>query len=223
MKRSTFTFPFLAAALALGLIVASTSAAAAAQRPLGELDAVGAPATSVSSPAALKLRWDIVSYNFAVTPVTVSTGGKASAKASDRSTITLTGSGTFGGAATNVTGGGNWTTLNPAGRTTGSGTYTVKELVGFFAAPGTFGDPTGTYQLADQIGNSTSAHAGLAILRIAYSDGSQGTLIISSRQAGTPSSVFTGITATKDYVGYWLLQAAKAGVDGNRTLFHVVG
>jgi hypothetical protein len=153
--------------------------------------------------------------------VTVSAGGSASAKASDRSAIALTGSGTFGGAATKVAGGGNWTTLGPTGRATGSGTYKVTALIGFFAAPGSFGDTSGKYQLVDQIGDSADAHAGLAVLRVAYSDGSQGTITISSRQAGTPASVFMGITVTKGFVGYWLHQAPADGVDGERALFHV--
>jgi hypothetical protein len=71
------------------------------------------------------------------------------------------------------------------------------------------------------IGDSADAHAGLALLRVAYSDGSQGTITISSRQAGTPLSVFMGITATKGFVGYWVHQAPVAGEDGERALFHV--
>jgi hypothetical protein len=204
-------------ALALVLVLAGTSGAGtAAGRGAARRRA------HTSSRAGLTIRWDIVGYDFQATPVTVSPGGRASAKASDRSAITLTGSGTFGGGATKVTRGGNWTTLGPGGRMTGSGTYKVKTLIGFFAAPGTFGDASGKYQLVDQIGDSANAHAGLLILRVVYSDGSQGTLTISSRQAGTPLSVFMGITATKGFVGYWLLQPARAGVDGNRALFHVL-
>ena len=220
MKRCTVTF--LALGLALGLIVAATSAAgAAAQRPLGERAAV-ARAHKASSPAGLTIRWDIVSYEFKTKPVPVSAGGQASARTGDRSKITLSGSGTFGGAPTNVAGGGTWTIFDPTGEVTGSGAYTVKALVGFFAAPGTFGSFAGLYELSDQIGSSDDAHAGLAVFRIAYSDGSQGTLTVSSRQAGTPSTLFMGITATKGFVAFWLPEPARGGVDGNRTLFHVV-
>jgi hypothetical protein len=105
---------------------------------------------------------------------------------------------------------------------TGSSTYKVKALVGFFAAPGAFGDAGGKYQLVDQVGGSAVARAGLALLRVAYSDGSQGTVTISSRQAGTPLSVFMGITVTKGFVGHWVHQAPVAGEDGERVLFHLV-
>jgi hypothetical protein len=194
----------------------------AVQRSPRRRPATGAHADRSSSSTGLKLRWDIVSYDFTVSPVTVSGGGAASAKASDGSAITVTGSGTFGGGKTKVTGGGAWTTYNRAGSMTGTGKYTVKALEGFVSAPGVFGDTTGKYQLTDQIGDSANAHAGVAVLRIAYSDGSQGTLTVSSRQAGTPTSVFMGITATKSFVGYWEVEAAKSGVDGNRAIFHVL-
>ena len=209
MKGSTLGLAFGGLALAVVLSVAARSEPAGAR----------VRASSESAVAGLRIRWDIVSYNFATTPVTVSAGGEASAKASDRSAIVLTGSGVFGGAPTNVSGGGKWTTLGPTGAVTGSGTYQAKVLVSFYAAPGVFGDATGRYQLADQISDPAAAHAGLATLRIAYSDGSQGVLTISSRQAGTPPSVFMGITATKGSVGYWIHQAAEPAVDGERTLF----
>jgi hypothetical protein len=215
MKQSPFTLTFVAVALVL--IVAGTSGAGLAARRVG---AAGARPHGVSA-TGLTIRWDIVSYDFQATPLTVSAGGNASSKAPDRSGIQLTGSGTFGGPPTHVTGGGNWTTLGPSGRPTGSGTYTVKALLQFFAAPGAFGDPNGQYQLSDRIGNSTDAHPGLAQLRIAYSDGSQGILTISSRQAGTPATVFTGITATKGYVAYWIHQPPQPGIDGERILFHI--
>ncbi len=43
----------------------------------------------------LKIRWDIISVDFATTPITVSPGGHATAIANDGTSITLTGSGTF--------------------------------------------------------------------------------------------------------------------------------
>ena len=217
MKRSTFTFTFFG--LALALVVAATSGAGAAQRPLGT---AGARANKASGAAGLTIRWDIISYDFTTRPVPVSAGGQASARTGDKSSITLTGSGTFGGAPTNDTGGGTWTTFDPTGGVTGSGAYTVKALVSFFAAPGTFGSFAGLYELADQIGDSADAHAGLAVLRISYSDGSQGTLTLSSRQAGTPPTLFMGSTATKGFGAFWLPEPARGGVDGNRTVFHVV-
>src|SRR5262249_36308711 len=190
MKRFPFTAT-LAPALVLG--GAATSGPGAAARRVG----AAAARPYRASATGLTIRWDIVSYDFQAAPVTVSEGGKASSKAPDRSGIELTGSGTCGGAPTNVSGGGDWTTFWPSGRATGSGSYTVKALLEFFAAPGAFGDASGQYELVDRIGDSADAHPGLALLRVAYSDGSQGILTISSRQAGTPPTVFMGITATK--------------------------
>ncbi len=56
-----------------------------------------------------KMRWDIISVDFATG--TVSAGGQASARANDGSKITLTGNGTFRsnpGSPQDVTGGGKW-------------------------------------------------------------------------------------------------------------------
>ena len=215
-----FTVMGAITALALTLIPSATSALRAGHslaRSRGNARSFrGAPRS-----ARLTFRWDIVSDDFSARPVTVSMGGKATASASDDSKITLTGAGTFGGRPTNVTGGGSWQIADANGNQTGSGTYKVKSLVAFVVAPGTFGDPTGRFALADQIGNSADAHAGLAVLRVAYSDGSQGILVLSSFQVGTPPPRLMGITATKGFVAYWQRQAPRVGVDGNRTLFHV--
>lgn len=170
---------------------------------------------------AAHVRWDIVSVNFAVVPNTVSAGGEASALANEGSQITLTGSGTFvapaGGAGTSsaVTGGGEWETFDPGGASTGSGTYVVTGLVRWEQAPGA-GPPS-----TDLIGDPSERSAGLAVLRIAYSDGSRGVLVVSCHLVGTPDTVFEGITASKGFVDYWNRLAPVAGVDENRTLFHV--
>jgi hypothetical protein len=162
-----------------------------------------------------KIRWDIVSIDFATG--SVNPGGEASARAEDDSRITLTGSGTFRsnpGSSQSVTGGGTWSTSGPAG--TGSGTFTVTGFVDFDVAPGVF--PLTT----DNIGAKEDIRAGLAVLQIAYSDGSDGILVISCHLSGTPDSVFEGITASKGFVDYWNHEKAVAGVDANRTAFHVV-
>lgn len=165
-----------------------------------------------------KFRWDIVSINFTTSPPTVSAGGTASAQAQDLSKITLTGTGTFRsnpGNPQGVTGGGAWTTYAPDGTTmTGHGTYDVTGFVSFTLAPGTFPPFT------DAIGISTDGHAGLAVLQIAYSDGSEGVLVVSCHFVGTPDSVFEGVTASKGFVDYW----NHVGPVGNtgRTAFHIV-
>jgi hypothetical protein len=119
--------------------------------------------------------------------VIVTTG---SALADDNSKITLSGTGTFvTGESDEVTGGGNWTTFSQGNAVTGSGTYQVTGLVKFDQAPGAVADPT--------------IHAGLAFLRIKYSDGSRGILVVSCHLPGTPPSLFEGITASKGFVDHW--------------------
>ena len=185
----------------------------------GLVAATAALAVTFASGAAggdnQSVRWDIVSINFAAG--TVSAGGVASARAADGSKITLTGNGTFAkGEDNDVTGGGTWTTFNSGGTATGSGTYRVTGLVSFIRAPGT------SPPLTDLIGNPADRAAGLVILRIRYSDGSKGVLIVSCHLVATPDSVFEGITATKGFVDYFNAEAPPAPPgDANRTLFHV--
>lgn len=112
-------------------------------------------------------------------------GATGLANAADDSQIALTGNGTFQVKPGNphVTGGGTWATA------TDSGTYAVTDLVSFELAPGTAPDPT--------------TRAGLAVLRIEYSDGQEGILIVSCHLNGTPASVPEGISASKGFVNYW--------------------
>ncbi len=161
-----------------------------------------------------EFRWDIINVDFVTGEV--SAGGVASALANDGSKITLTGSGTFDRGNSEVSGGGTWNSFPSAGDATG-GTYKVTGFVSFTVAPGDFG--TGI----DLIGNAADARAGLAVLRISYSDGSEGVLVISCHlPSGTPSSVLEGITASKGFVDYWNRVAPTPGVNaGNRTVFHV--
>jgi len=114
-----------------------------------------------------------------------------SAQANNNSKITLTGTGTFQpNDPEEVTGGGTWQTFAPGATTpTGSGTFQVTALVKFDLAPGSVADP--------------SIHAGLAFLRIKYSDGSRGILVLSCQLPGTPPSVFEGATASKGFTDYW--------------------
>jgi len=163
-------------------------------------------------------RWDVV-HNIGTT---VSAGGIASARAQDGSKITLTGFGTFvnsgsGGPNGSATGGGTWQTFSPGGGLTGSGSYSATRLISFVVAPGIF-NPA----LTDAIGNPADFRPGLAVLLIAYSDGSEGTLVISCNGGFAPASIFEGITATKGYVDYWNREAPVGGVDADRTIFHVI-
>lgn len=188
----------------------------------GALGVIGALSSSTSALAnddsdedekgeRARFRWDIVSIDF--TTLTASAGGIASARANDDSRITLTGSGTFRpGKRKRVTGGGTWSTTGAAG--VGSGAYRVTELVEWHVAPGTF--PLTN----DAIGDKADARAGLAVLRVRYSDQSEGILAVSCQIAGTPPSVFEGITTSRDFVDYWNREAPTG--NENRTLFHVI-
>jgi hypothetical protein len=90
-----------------------------------------------------------------------------------------------------------------------SGTYEVTGLVRWERELGK-GLPPGA---TDTIDDGTPS-AGLVVLRIAYSDGSSGTLVVSCNLPPPNPQMFEGITATKGVVDYW---AHLTGV----TLFHV--
>ena len=180
---------------------------------VGLLGALGTP-TAVFADET-KVRWDIISVDFAAG--TVSAGGVASALANDGSKVTLTGSGTFQPDEDNdVTGGGTWKTFSRTGAQTGSGTYRVTGFVSWERAPGTPPLPI------DKIGNLADNSAGLAVLRVRYSDGSRGVLTVSCHLVGTPASVFEGITTTKGFVDYWNRVAPPSPPGNeNRTTFHI--
>ncbi len=199
--------------LALGCERGTPASAMLASRPTGLSPDFSASASNHH------VRWDIIDVNFATG--TLSAGGVASARANlDLSKITLTGSGTFRsnpGNPQDVTGGGTWQTFDASGGATGSGSYTVTGFVSFTLAPGTPPLPH------DNIGNLADARGGLLVVRIAYSDGSEGTLVVSCHIVGTPDAVFEGVTASKGFVEYWNREAPPAPPgNANRTTFHVV-
>ena len=169
------------------------------------------------------VRWDIINL---VPGPAANAGGVASAKATnaggtETSTITMTGAGTFevpeeDEEGNDVTGGGMW--MITTGAVGSSGTYKVTGVVSWTEAPGTIA-------IGDGIGNPADRRAGLAVLRIEYSDGDLGTLVVSCALAGTPPTVFEGITATKGFTGYWKAQVPTGSpttANANRTLFHVM-
>ena len=152
---------------------------------------VAAPATSradalsasVGAPtAAAQIGWEIF--------------GSASATAADGLKIIVTGAGTFvapaggGGTSSAATGGGNWETRDASNVVTGSGTYEVTGLVRWERA----------LAFVPSIPGST---AGLAVLRVEYSDGSAGTMTISCRISGAQPGRFEGVTASKGFVDFW--------------------
>lgn len=181
-----------------------------------------------------KYRWDIVNI-VSFHPVTAFQGGFASARANNGAKITVTGHGTFEPRELEeVTGGGIWTTFAPDGTTvTGHGTYRVTQLIRFDLAPG-----VQTAGLIDKIpgakGDLTDQRGGLLFVKIAYSDGSKGILVVSCHLNGgpdfterpsSPATIFEGITASKGFVDFWNREVpigAPTPVNGNRTLFHIV-
>ena len=214
MKTRKFMLPGLGLAVVLAAAVSL-------------LFSVGAGAGSDNT----KIRWDIIHLSTLPPPATTLPGGTASACAASTCdntapTITLTGTGTFRpGESEDVTGGGTWTT---AGYGAGSGTYTVRGLVSFVLAPGTLNTTPPTAPLfTDGVSGPASganARAGLAVLRIAYDDGSKGVLVISCDLPRTPPDlpIFEGITASKDFVDYWNRVPMNVAPFGNRTAFHVL-
>ena len=202
MHMSTRRLLGLGAALTLGAVVVLTAFASAA------------------SGSAQHVRWDIIHLAGGTVPGPATAGGSASATAANGGgTITLTGAGTFvapagGGGSNAVTGGGTWTATAPYA---GSGTYEVVELADWeFANLQTPGVVT------DLIGDASNKGAnGNAVMRIAFSDGSQGVLTVGCHGPGAPSGIFEGIAVTKGYVTYYTTPAPVNGVDAGRTSFHV--
>src|SRR5712664_1151679 len=178
----------VAMALALGCESSAPIAAPSTSRADALSASVGAPT------AAAHIGWEIF--------------GSASARAADGLKIIVTGNGTFvapaggGGTSSAATGGGNWETRN-ASAVTGSGTYTVTGLVRWERA------------LASNP-NIPGSTAGLAVLRVEYSDGSAGTMTISCRISGVQPGRIEGVTASKGFVDFW-----NPTLPG-RNVFHVL-
>jgi hypothetical protein len=172
---------------------------------------------TLASPAgaqAQHVRWDIISTT-GIPPAPINPGGHASATAPDGDTITLTGSGHFvapanGGGSPAVSGGGTWTTTSG-----GSGTYRVTALVSWQFA--NFQPDVG---FIDNIDEGRGAN-GVAVLKIAFSDGSTGVLTVGCHGPGAPPGIFEGIATTKGFRTFYSVQPPAPGVDANRTLFHV--
>jgi hypothetical protein len=186
---------------------------------VGVLGALGLPTTvfaeSGNGGNDGKLRWNLVSL---ILP-DIRAGGDDTASAEGESTLTLTGSGTFRpGHSRQVTGGGMWSTNNPD-VPGGPGTYRVTELVSWVLAPGTL---LGS-GLVDHIGNLADTRAGLAVLRIKYSDGLDGVLFVSCNLPGAPKSVDEGINASRGFVNFFHPEMPNFTKHSNRTLFHALG
>ena len=81
--------------------------------------------------------------------------------------------------------------------------------------------PGGSPFPADLIDPVAARSTGLAVLRITYSDGQRGILVVSCTGVTAPAFMFEGIAATKKFTDYKSPVPPVNGVDANRTLFHI--
>jgi len=181
----------------------------------GAIGALGLPSTAFADGGGKgRIRWDLID----LTPPDIRAGGEDTASSEKETMLNLTGSGTFRpGHPHDVTGGGTWNSDNPV--VGGSGRYRVTEFISWVRAPGTL---VGS-GLTDHIGNLADTRAGLAVLRIKYSDGLDGVLFLSCNLRGTPPSVDEGINASKGFVNFFDPAMPVFGNHSNRTLFHALG
>jgi hypothetical protein len=75
---------------------------------------------------------------------------------------------------------------------------------------------------SDHIGRLEDTRAGLAVLRIKYSDGLDGVLFLSCNLNGTPPSVNEGINGSRGFVNFFHPAMPAFGNHSNRTLFHAL-
>jgi hypothetical protein len=173
-----------------------------------------------------EVRWDLVRIQEENAVV----GGVAFAMANDGTLITLTGSGAFvlgghvGSKAHGVTGGGTWETRGLAGQHAARGTYAVTDVVAFEVGPPVPAETALPFN--DLVGDPNDVAAGLLVARIAYSDGTDGILVVSCRLEGMADAgfqmatamMFEGVTVTKGFDAFWRTFRIS---DSNRTLFHI--
>jgi hypothetical protein len=175
------------------------------------------------------VRWDIISLTFNEGGLGIhglNAGGVALAQAPNHVPpnvpfrIRFTGSGTFParrGPSSDVTGGGTWETFDENGLSTGFGKYRVRGLASWefdsFQTPG----------FIDHIADASTRANGNAVLRIRYSDGSTGVLLIGCHGPGASNGIVEGVGGSKNQVTYWFIEQPPPGaVDLNRTLFHIL-
>src|SRR5438552_15578719 len=150
-----------------------------------------------------KIRWDMISVQFRApsAPNIVSAGGADSAVNNDATgmpklRITITGSGTFSPwDPTDVTGGGDYTIRNLKGDVVDSGSYTVTALVSWVLDSLSPSPPV----VVNNVTNTSAEDFlnGLAIFRIAYTDGSKGILVVSCAGPGASEKPYAGISDNK--------------------------
>jgi hypothetical protein len=183
---------------------------------VGALGAFGVPSAAFAGEGNGgdgRIRWDLID----LTPPDIRPGGEDTASSEGETMLNVRGSGTFRpGHSRGVTGGGSWNSDNPV--VGGSGSYRATELLIWVRAPGTLaGTP-----LHDHIGRLEDTRAGLAVLRIKYSDGLDGVLFLSCNLNGTPPSVDEGVNGSRGFVNFFHPAMPAFGNHSNRTLFHAL-
>lgn len=193
---------------------------------------LSAPVLLADDSDGTHVRWDIFHFmGIGTAVVTFAPGGTSTSQAKfepaqlvgDNSTITLTGHGTFNVRDPDeVTGGGTWKTVAAHGTVTG--TYKVTELV-FAEFDGQ--SLAGATGIDDDIGSLADVREGIAVMKVAYSDGTKGilTVVCNLGLPKSPLAIIEGTTATKGVVDYAVplipVPATPDLVTGN-TLFHVI-
>ncbi len=199
-------FVFLTCCMAAGLLI---------------LTAAVGPST-IRAAGAEHVSWNLIHVDFSTAVPTLRPGGVSFALADATHQITFTdSSGTFiapasGGTSGAATGGGTWATFEGSTKT-GSGTYTVTGLVSWQMA--NLAPPGSAIDLIDSAHDRAN---GNAVLRIQYSDGSDGVLGIGCHGPGAPAGIQEGVIATKGYFTYWTGASHPPGVDINFTVFHIL-
>jgi hypothetical protein len=189
MKRSRLAF--LSLGLALGILVAVTSASGLSGQRRGHI-----------------VRWDFAQV---IQGTGLAGGTDVGLDAATGDTISLTGSGHAKPAARKAYGGGTFVHTDSAGSEVAHGVYVVTGFVSWQSLAGTFPAPM------DGIGNITQAHAGILVLDVRFfpEGGSpvDGVLTINCHFPDTPADIEEGFELS---VGPFNFTQA-----GGITLFHV--
>jgi hypothetical protein len=179
-------------------------------------------------------RWDIVTLRTVVGvgdvggtvagDVIISPGGTVVAGAPDNTSLTLTGSGLFQVDQTprieeprigqTASGGGTWVVRSTPlinfpfeGGILGSGTYTATELIHFQPAAGRVAS-----NVFDSVGAAADLRAGLMMVKLRFSDGSHGMLMLQTNLVGTSPATPRLVRVIKGSVEYSASETATIHV-----------
>ena len=113
--------------------------------------------------------------------------------------ITLKGSGTFSPwQPEDVTGGGEYEIANVGGDVVENGEYEVTALLSYQQSPGA--NPVTPGTVLPLLTNAVELRAGLAVLRVIFSDSKLGTLTVSCNRSPQTPEMFEGMVVSKGFV-----------------------